>query len=351
MDVRLSPEQQALRDSAAQVVDRLGPQAVGQLDDAERAAKLDAAVAASGWRELRTPEDDDAPLASGVEAAIVAEELGRGLADAPFLGPDAGGRAAAARRRAARRGAPRPSPSPRAWPSWPCVADGALAGAAAWRSTPRRRRRRSSLRPGRRRPRRWARSRCGRVEEQVDLTRPTGRRDARRGGASSPSQGRPLAADDLTRWTALGLALTSADLVGVMRGAVAARRATTPPSAASTARPIGSFQAVQHLLADAFVADGGLAQRHPPRGLGRRRPPARRGAGRRRGGQGLLRPGRPHRVRDRHPGARRHRQHLGVPRPRLPAPGAALERRARRCRAQPGRVLAHHGIGGDDGLR
>ncbi len=27
------------------------------------------------------------PLASGVEVAIVAEELGRGLVDAPFLGP------------------------------------------------------------------------------------------------------------------------------------------------------------------------------------------------------------------------------------------------------------------------
>ena len=87
MDVRLSPEQQALRDSAAQVVDRLGPRAVGELDDPERAAKLDAAVAASGWRELRTATDDGAPWASGVEVALVAEELGRGLADAPFLGP------------------------------------------------------------------------------------------------------------------------------------------------------------------------------------------------------------------------------------------------------------------------
>ena len=54
MDVRLSPEQQALRDSAAQVVDRLGPQTVGQLDDGERTEKLDAAIAASGWRELRS---------------------------------------------------------------------------------------------------------------------------------------------------------------------------------------------------------------------------------------------------------------------------------------------------------
>src|SRR3954465_7632415 len=87
MDVRLSGEQLALRDSAARVVDQLGPRAVGQLDDAERAGKLDAAVTASGWRELRTANDDGQPWASAVEVAIVAEELGRGLADAAFFGP------------------------------------------------------------------------------------------------------------------------------------------------------------------------------------------------------------------------------------------------------------------------
>jgi hypothetical protein len=87
MDVRLSPEQVALRDSVAHVVDRLGPQAVGELDDRERAGKLDAAVVSSGWRELRTAADDGAPWATGVEVALVAEELGRGLADAAYLGP------------------------------------------------------------------------------------------------------------------------------------------------------------------------------------------------------------------------------------------------------------------------
>jgi len=86
MDVRLAPEQRALRDSAAQVAGRHGPSTVGELDDPERAAKLDAAIAAAGWRELRTPTDDGGPWASGVEVAIVAEELGRGRADAGFLG-------------------------------------------------------------------------------------------------------------------------------------------------------------------------------------------------------------------------------------------------------------------------
>jgi alkylation response protein AidB-like acyl-CoA dehydrogenase len=87
MDVRLSPEQVTLRDAARQVVDRLCPQGVAQLDDAERAAKLDAAVVTSGWRELRTSSDDGGPWASAVEVAVVAEELGRGLADTAFLGP------------------------------------------------------------------------------------------------------------------------------------------------------------------------------------------------------------------------------------------------------------------------
>ncbi len=86
MDVRLSPEQEALRSSVAQVVTRLGPSTVLDLDDAERAEKLDAAVESSGWRELRVAEGGG-PLASAVEVAIVAEELAKGLADVAFLGP------------------------------------------------------------------------------------------------------------------------------------------------------------------------------------------------------------------------------------------------------------------------
>src|SRR3954451_14000324 len=87
MDVRYSPEQRALQESAAQMVERLGPQAVRELDDQERTAKLDAAVAASGWRELRGADEDANPWASAVEVAIVAEELAYGLADVAFVGP------------------------------------------------------------------------------------------------------------------------------------------------------------------------------------------------------------------------------------------------------------------------
>jgi len=66
MDVRLSPEQQALRDAAAQAVDRLAPRSVGELDDEERRAKLDVAIAGSEWRELRAPAEDGRPSASAV---------------------------------------------------------------------------------------------------------------------------------------------------------------------------------------------------------------------------------------------------------------------------------------------
>jgi hypothetical protein len=81
MDVRLTGEQQQLRDAAAKLADDLGPGAVGELDDAARAARLEKTVAGTGWRSLRSDG------ASGVEVALVAEEFGRRLVDVPFLGP------------------------------------------------------------------------------------------------------------------------------------------------------------------------------------------------------------------------------------------------------------------------
>jgi hypothetical protein len=62
-----------------------------------------------------------------------------------------------------------------------------------------------------------------------------------------------IAAVDLTRWTAFGLALACADLVGVMRGTLELARSYACTRQQYGA-PIGSFQAIQHLLADAYVA-------------------------------------------------------------------------------------------------
>ena len=49
MDVRLTSEQQQLRDAAAKLADDLGPGAVGELDDDDRVARLEKTVAATGW--------------------------------------------------------------------------------------------------------------------------------------------------------------------------------------------------------------------------------------------------------------------------------------------------------------
>src|SRR5208283_4730333 len=66
---------------AAELADDLGPGAVQDLADESRIARLDRQIATTGWRSLRSDG------ASGVEVAIVAEEFGRRLIDAPFLGP------------------------------------------------------------------------------------------------------------------------------------------------------------------------------------------------------------------------------------------------------------------------
>jgi hypothetical protein len=81
VDVRLTTEQQQLREAAAKLADDLGPGSVADLADEGRIARLEKAVDATGFRTLRSDG------ASGVEVAIVAEEFARGLVDVPFLGP------------------------------------------------------------------------------------------------------------------------------------------------------------------------------------------------------------------------------------------------------------------------
>lgn len=270
MDIRLSPEQLALRDSAAQVAGRLGPQAVAQLDDSERVAKLDAAVEASGWRELRAAVEGRAPLASAVEVGIVAEELGRGLGDVSFLGPTL---AAELRRLASAPPAPSPEtvaflpdlsalvtadasePSPQTPPAGGALSTGAAVAvdargvssalvlvptaggyAVAEASVP------------------YVPETA--ADAGVDLTRPTVALGPSVSVVPVPDQARVLTAEDVTRWMALGLAVTSADLVGTMQGAVELA-AGYARERRQFGRAVGSFQAVQHLLADALVATEG----------------------------------------------------------------------------------------------
>jgi hypothetical protein len=101
---------------------------------------------------------------------------------------------------------------------------------------------------------RLARVELGSPPVGPDLTRPS---EAVRDRPARPlDTPRPLGGDDLTRWSALGLAVACADLVGTMGGAVALATAYAAARRQYGA-PIGSFQAVQHLLADAFVLSEG----------------------------------------------------------------------------------------------
>ncbi len=247
MDVRLSAEQEALRDSVVQVVGRLGPRTVAELSDTERVAKLDAAVTASGWRELRAADDGGAPWASAVEVAIVAEELGRGLADVAFVGPTLSSEL----RRAA--GAPAidgetvallsdlsgPAEQTGGVLEAGAVAIDAQGATAALVLVPEVGGRSLAVVP------------AGEVGTDSDLTRPVWRWESSPLLVEVPGQTRPLSADDLSRWTSLGLAVASGDLVGVMKGALdlacdyACQRHQYGVA-------IGSFQAVQHMLADAL---------------------------------------------------------------------------------------------------
>ncbi len=251
MDVRLSTEQRALRDSVAQVVDRLRPNAVMDLDDTARAAKLDATIAEVGWRDLRCaaevgPDADGAPWASSVEAAIISEQLGRGLADAAYIGPTL---AAELRRIAGVPAAKAPETvafstdlSSAAWTDSTALDTAFVAVDAA-----------------------GAQSALIYLEGEtgyslasvaltghpvgVDLTRPN---VAVAAGTSVTPLGGSISFEDYTRWKALGLTLASADMVGVMEGAI--KLATDYAGIrAQYGAAIGSFQSIQHMLSEAFV--------------------------------------------------------------------------------------------------
>jgi alkylation response protein AidB-like acyl-CoA dehydrogenase len=246
VDVRLSEEQQALRDAAAQAVGRLSPKTVAELDDADRAAKLDDAVEASGWRELRVASEGSAPLASAVEVAIIAEELGRGLADAAFLGPTL----AAELRRLC--GAPEATERETVGLRLDLGGLASIDAEAATAIDAQGAQHALVLTGS------GSRHGLGALpilapEVEVDLTRPASGLDLAQALGSVDGSERLLDDDDLTRWLSLGLAITCADLVGTMRGTIDLAR-DYAQSRQQYGAHIGSFQAVQHMLADAYVS-------------------------------------------------------------------------------------------------
>jgi len=217
MDVRLTTEQQQLRQAAAELTDDLGPASVAALQDESRIARLDKQLAATGFRSLRSDG------ASGVEVAIVAEEFGRGLVDTPFLGP------VLADELARHIGFDATDASigvgDAAFDTHGCARALTLQGNTV---------RLADL---------------GEPMPSADLTR------ARANLGPATELGN-LSADAADRWRALALVITTADLVGVCRGTLqlAVEYAKIRVQYGNT---IGSYQAVAHLLAEALTLTEG----------------------------------------------------------------------------------------------
>jgi alkylation response protein AidB-like acyl-CoA dehydrogenase len=252
MDTRDTPEQAELRRSARQLARELAPATVADLDDATRAKRLAVAVLDAGWLELRNDGGDGGPLAGGAEAAIVADALAGAAADVAFTGPVLAGDLARRVGASPAEGAVvafSPAltdtavvPGPVTTEPVYAVDGGDVRLDAAYVLVPEG--------PGCR----LAHVRVDRAGDTKtsgsDLTRAVHEIPAGAPVHAVPDQHRLLTGDDLAQWASLGLALTSADLVGVMRGLLD----VTVAYAAERRQygvPIGSFQAVQHLLAEA----------------------------------------------------------------------------------------------------
>jgi acyl-CoA dehydrogenase-like protein len=217
VDVRLTAEQQQLRDAAAKLADDLGPAAVQDLDDASRIARLDKQIEMTGWRSLRSDG------ASGVEVAIVAEEFGRRLVDAPFLGPvladDLARHIDADSRRATL--------------TTVAVDDRAIDARGARRAL----------------------SLSGSTILAADLDHGHTGADLTRAEASmvgSPVTLGEVSTDIAARWQALALVTTAADLVGIARGAHAVA-VDYAKIREQYGKQIGSYQAIAHLLAESLA--------------------------------------------------------------------------------------------------
>jgi alkylation response protein AidB-like acyl-CoA dehydrogenase len=248
VDVRDTAEQAELRRTARQLVRQLGPRIVADLDDPTRAKSLAAAVRDAGWLEVRQDAGEGEPLASAVEAAIIADALAGGVADAAFAGP------ALAADLARRAGASAPdgavvgfSPdlieaavvAGRVTATPICAVDcGAECPGTALVLVPESGGHRLAQVP------------FDSEQDGADLTRTIRRVPAGTPLREVPDQRRILTRDDLDAWAALGLALTSADLVGGMRGVLDVTVAYAGERR-QYGVPIGSFQAMQHLLAEA----------------------------------------------------------------------------------------------------
>jgi alkylation response protein AidB-like acyl-CoA dehydrogenase len=248
MDTRYTPEQAELQRTARRLARELGPRSVADLDDEKRSRRLAEAVREAGWLELRDEGDGGAPLASGAEAAIIAAALGEAVADVPFAGPVL---AADLARRAGVR--PIEGAVVAFGPDLiePANAIGATTATAVYAVDC------AAEGPGTAYVlapagdgHRLAQVALSGAGDGADLTRALRKVPAGTRISAVPDQSRLITRADLGAFSALGLALGCADLVGIMRGVLDLTVAYAHQRH-QYGVAIGSFQAVQHLLAEA----------------------------------------------------------------------------------------------------
>jgi alkylation response protein AidB-like acyl-CoA dehydrogenase len=246
MDALLSAEQEALREVAADLGSDLGTHSSSDLETGLRPQGWQT-LAQTGLVGLQAPQNLGGGGASGVEMAIVAEQLGRALAREPYLGGavfavelarlsgaddyvrqlcDGTLRATVALTPELDAIATVGGPGALAWDSAGCdqvlMLDGGTLVAAELRAD--------------------------RIDS-VDITR-----EVRPVDLAAPHLAvGSLGAGAETRWLALALTGLTADLVGVMDGALA-RAVRYACEREQFGSPIGSFQAIAHLCADQAVS-------------------------------------------------------------------------------------------------
>jgi alkylation response protein AidB-like acyl-CoA dehydrogenase len=256
MDANLNEEQLILRDTVAQLAADLAPESPEQLPAKDPGEKEWSLLAEMGLLGMRLPESAGGMPTSGVEVALVAEELGSRAVPLPFIGSAiySSSLLAAANAPAelltsladgSRRFAPvlDPSLGRLAFRGEPGVAwetRGAEAGLALDART----KRLVAIRLG---------------EETMngaDLTRELRAVDAAAEALDVGNLGGAISDDALARTLALTLAALSADLVGQMRASLDAAVAHVRERV-QFGVPVGTFQAVQHMAAEAHVSTEG----------------------------------------------------------------------------------------------
>ena len=253
VDASLSEEQEILRDTIAQLAADLAPESPAALPARGPGEKEWLQLAEMGLLGMRLPESAGGMPTSGVEVVLTAEELGKRLVPLPFVGSAvcassllaAAGASAellASLADGSRRLAPVLDRSLQrlAFDDEPGVAwesRGAEAGLVIDRET-----------------KRLLAVRLGEdIMNGADLTRELRAVEATAERTDIGDLGGQIEDDDLTRTLALTLAALSADLVGQMQATLDAAVAHVSERE-QFGVAVGTFQAVQHMAAEAQVS-------------------------------------------------------------------------------------------------